>query len=50
MTITIVMLGKLFVLFSYGKFRDILLGIRIKFHLGRAKGRGKREYEGRSQK
>ena len=28
-------------LFSYGKVKDIF-GIRIKFHLGRAKGRGKR--------
>ena len=31
------------VLFSYGKVRDIFW-IRIKFHLGRTKGRGKRGY------
>ena len=46
MTITVVMLGK-FVLFSYGKVKDIF--IRIKFHLGRAKGRGKKEYGGETQ-
>ena len=34
--------------FSYGKVKDIF-GIRIKFHLGRGKGRGKREYGGEAQ-
>ena len=37
------MLGK-FVLFSYGKVKDIFWGITINFHLGRAKGRAKRGY------
>ena len=32
------------VLFSYEKVKDVFLVIRIKFHLGRAKGRGKRGY------
>ena len=39
----------LIVLFSYGKVKDkdvFLIG--IKFHLGRAKGRGKRWYGGES--
>ena len=42
MTINAVKLGK-FVLFSYGKVKGFFW-IRIKFHLGRAKGRGKRGY------
>ena len=46
MTIIVVKLRK-FVLSSYGKV-DFFLGMRIKFHLGRPKGRGKREYGGRS--
>ena len=45
MTITVVLLGK-FVLFSYGKVKDIFVGIRIKFHLGMTKGKG---YEGEAQ-
>ena len=36
------------VLFSYGKVKDFL-EIRIKFHLGRTKGRGKRRYGGEAQ-
>ena len=42
------MWGK-FVLFSYAKVKDIFW-IRIKFHLGMAKGRGKRGDWGRSPK
>ena len=30
--------------FSYGKVKEIFLGIKIKFHLGRAKEWGKRGY------
>ena len=37
------------VLFSYWKVRDIFGGIRIKFHLGRSKGRGNRGYGGEAQ-
>ena len=39
------------VLFSYGKVKDVFffLKIRIKFHLGRTKGRGKRGYGGEAQ-
>ena len=37
------------VLFSYGKVKDILGGIRIKFHLGRTKGRGKWGFGGEAQ-
>ena len=48
MTITLVMLGK-FVLFSDGKVKDIFFWIRIKFHPGRANGRGKRGYGGEAQ-
>ena len=47
MTITVVMLGK-FVLFLMGRSRAFFW-IWIKFHLGRAKGRGKRRYEGEEQ-
>ena len=49
MTITVVMLGKLICTFSYAKVKDTLGGIRIKFHLGRAKGRGKKGYGGETQ-
>ena len=37
-------ISSMIVLFSYGKVKDILGGIRIEFHLGREKGRGKRGY------
>ena len=37
------------ILFSYGKIKDIFEGLRIKFHLGRAKGRGERGYGGEAQ-
>ena len=37
------------VLFSYGKVKDIFGELKIKFHLGRAKGRGKRGYGGEAQ-
>ena len=30
------------VLFSYGKVKDIFVGIRITFHLGKVKARGKK--------
>ena len=33
------------VLFSYGKVKDVLGGIRITFHLERAKGRCEKKYE-----
>ena len=37
--------------FSYGKVKNIYyFGIRIKFHLGRAKGKGKRRIWRRSPK
>ena len=36
--------------FLMGRSRIRIFKIRIKFHLGRAKGRGKRVYEGRSPK
>ena len=49
MTITVVMLGKFVCTLSYGKVKDIFW-IRIIFHLGRAKGRGKKGYGGRSPK
>ena len=48
MTITVVMLGKFVCTFSYGKVKDIFW-IRIRFHLGRTKGRGKRGYGGEAQ-
>ena len=48
MTITVVMLANLFVLFSYGKVKGIFW-IRIIFHLGMAKGRGKWGYGGEGQ-
>ena len=35
-------ISSLNLLFSYGKVKDIFRGIRIKFHLRRTKGRGKR--------
>ena len=41
-------ISSLIVLFSYGKVKDIFW-IRIKFHLGMAKGRGKRGYGGEAQ-
>ena len=47
MTITVIMLGK-FVLFPHGKVKDIFW-IRIKFHLGMAKGMGKSKYGGEAQ-
>ena len=37
-------ISSLIVLFSCGKVKNIFLWIKIKFHLGRAKGRGKRWY------
>ena len=49
LTITIVMLGKFVcTFFLMGRSRTFL-GIRIKFHLGRAKGRGKTGYGGEAQ-
>ena len=50
MAITVVTLGKFVCSFSYGKVKDIFGGIRIKFHLGRAKLRVKRECGGEAQK
>ena len=47
MTITVVMLGK-FVVFSYGKVKDIFW-IRIKFHLGRSKGKVRGSIGGEAQ-
>ena len=47
MTITVIMLGK-FVYTFYGKVKDIF-GIKIKFDLGRAKGRHKRGDGGEAQ-
>ena len=41
---------KMVVLFSYGKVKDKDFLIRIKFYLGRATGRGKREGIGRIPK
>ena len=49
MTITIVMLGKFACSFFLWEGQGHFFGIRIKFHLGRAKGRGKREYGGEAQ-
>ena len=44
-------ISPLIVLFSYGKVKDVFFwDIRIKFHLGRTKGRGKRGYGWRSPK
>ena len=42
-------ISSLIVLFSYGKVKDVF-GTRIKFHLGRAKGKGKRRIWRRSPK
>ena len=43
MTITVVYVGKIY-LYFFLKERSMTFWIRIKFHLGRAKGRGKRGY------
>ena len=48
MTITAVRLGKFGFFFLIGRSRTFW-GIRIKFHLGREEGRGKREYGGKAQ-
>ena len=42
-------ISSLNVFFPYGKVKDIFIRIKIKFHLGRAKGRGKRVYGGEGQ-
>ena len=49
MKITKLCLENFFVLFSYWKVKYILGGIRIKFQLGRAKGRGKRGFRVEAQ-
>ena len=43
------MLGKFVCTFFLWEGQDILWGIRIKFHLGRAKGRGRRGNGGEAQ-